>query len=107
MAHRVVWSPTALEDADAIAEFIARDSPRYASAVVRRLRDNARSLRRLPFSGRLVPEFRDEAIRERLIRPYRLIYRIKDDVVTIAAIVHMQQSFEVGLGRLDAESADA
>ncbi|MCA1790953.1 MAG: type II toxin-antitoxin system RelE/ParE family toxin [Thioalkalivibrio sp.] len=49
MDCRVVWSPAALEDAEAIAEFIARDSPRYASAVVRRLRDNARSLGRFPF----------------------------------------------------------
>jgi toxin ParE1/3/4 len=107
VAHRVVWSPAALEDAEAIAEFIARDSPQYASAIVRRLRDNARSLQRFPFSGRRVPEFRDESIRERLIPPHRLIYRIEGEVVTIAAVVHMKQSFASGFGRFDRESADA
>jgi toxin ParE1/3/4 len=100
VAHRVVWSPAALEDAEAIAEFIARDSPRAAGAVVRRLRDNARSLRRFPRSGRQVPELQNDAIRERLVEPYRLIYRIEDDLVTIATIVHMRQSYESGVGRL-------
>lgn len=102
MDYRVVWSPAALEDAEAIAEFIARDSPRYASAVVRRLRDNARSLRRFPFSGRRVPELQNDAIRERLVKPYRLIYRVTENLVTIATIVHMRQSYESGVGRLGA-----
>ena len=100
MAHRVVWSPAALEDAEAIAEYIARDSAQYAAAVVRRLRDTARSLREFPLSGRTVPEFEDESIREKLVYSYRLIYRVTPTVVTIAAIIHARQSFETGVGRL-------
>jgi plasmid stabilization system protein ParE len=34
MAHRVVWSPQALADVEAIAEYIEKDSPFYARAVV-------------------------------------------------------------------------
>jgi toxin ParE1/3/4 len=100
MAHRVVWSPAALEDAEAIASFISRDSRHYASAIVRRLRDNARSLARFPLSGRRVPELADDRIRERLVPPFRLIYRVEEGVVTIAAIVHSKQSFESGAGRV-------
>lgn len=99
MAHRVVWSPAALEDVEAIASYISRDSPRYASAVVARLRDAVRGLREHPFSGRVVPEFDDQAIRERLVYSYRLIYRVEAGVVTIAAIAHGKQSFESGVGR--------
>lgn len=100
MAHRVVWSPAALEDAEAIAAYIARDSARYASAVVRRLRDTARSLREFPLSGRTLPEFEDASLREKLVYSYRLIYRVESGVVTIAAVVHGKQSFETGVGRL-------
>ncbi|HEX2091914.1 MAG TPA: type II toxin-antitoxin system RelE/ParE family toxin [Longimicrobiaceae bacterium] len=98
MAHRVVWSPAALEDAEAIASDIARDSTRYAATVARRLRDTARSLRDFPLSGRIVPE--EESIREKLVYSYRLIYRVQGEIVTIAAIVHGKQSFETGVGRI-------
>jgi hypothetical protein len=36
MAHKVVWSPEALEDIQGIADYIARDSRSYAAAVVQR-----------------------------------------------------------------------
>jgi toxin ParE1/3/4 len=101
VAYRVVWSPAALDDADAIAAYIARDSPRYASNVIRRFRETARGLRRFPLSGRMVPELEDDRIREKIIYGWRMIYRFEDSIVTIAAIVHSRQSFETGIGRLD------
>jgi toxin ParE1/3/4 len=39
MDTRVSWSPEALEDVDAIAAYIAKDSPFYASAVVQKILD--------------------------------------------------------------------
>lgn len=100
MACRVAWSPAALEDADSIASFIARDSPRYASAVTEKFRDTARGLRQFPLSGRMVPEFADERIREKIVYGWRMIYRFENAVVTIAAIIHSRQSFQTGLGRV-------
>jgi len=100
VAHRVVWSPAALEDAEAIASYIARDSARYAAAVVRKLREAARSLQDLPLSGRIVPELADERIREKLVYSYRLIYRVEGNVITIASVIHARQSLETGIGRL-------
>ncbi len=85
---------------DAIAAYIARDSPRYASAVTRKFRDAARHQRAFPLSGRMVPELEDERIREKIIYGWRMIYRFEEAVVTIAAIVHSRQSFETGLGRV-------
>jgi toxin ParE1/3/4 len=86
--YQVVWSPKALEDVDTIASYISVDSPAYAAAVVKKILDTTYSLSRLPYSGRVVPEFNDESIRERFAYSYRIIYRIKDDVITIAAIIH-------------------
>jgi plasmid stabilization system protein ParE len=90
MDFRVAWSPEALEDVEAIAAYIARDSAFYASAVVERMLATARNLAHFPFSGPITPEWNDETIRERLVYSYRLIYRVnaEESTVTIAAVIH-------------------
>ncbi len=67
MDIRISWSPAALDDLDAIAEYIHRDSPAYASAVVLKLLEAARNLAVFPNAGRTVPELANETIRERFI----------------------------------------
>ena len=59
MARRVVWTALAQRDLGATADYISADSPRYAAALVREVRDAARSLRRFAERGRIVPEFND------------------------------------------------
>jgi plasmid stabilization system protein ParE len=85
------WSPQALEDLELIAEYIARDSAFYARAVVQALLEGARSLGTLPNRGRIVPEFGDPCIRERLLYSYRLIYRIETERIVIVAVIHGQR----------------
>ena len=88
MDYRVVWSPEAIEDVESIAAYIARDSQRYAASVVEKILEDSRSLALSPNIGRVVPEFENESIRERIVYSYRLIYRIEGNVVTIAAVIH-------------------
>lgn len=88
MAYRVVWSPRALDDVESIAEYISRDSTAYASAVVRRLIAITHTFSRVPLAGRIVPEFSDDSIRERFVYSYRIIYRVRRNEVTIAAVIH-------------------
>ena len=95
MAYRVVWSSKAVEDVDAIATYIARDSPSYAAAVVQKILDTTRHLNHCPLAGSTVSEFDDPAIKEKLAYTYRLIYRVRDQLVTVAAIVHTKQLLEV------------
>ena len=73
---------------EAAAEYIAQDSPRYASALVREARDAARSLRVFANRGRIVPEINDEEIRELFVCRYRLIDRITDSEVVVLAFIH-------------------
>ena len=87
MAHRVIWSPRALADVEAIASHVATDSNFYANAVVRRIVALAKSLADFPLAGRKVPEFDDETIRELLAYSYR-IYLVEQSEVTIAAVIH-------------------
>jgi len=39
-------------------------------------------------SGRKVPEFDDETFREVFAYSYRIIYEVKPDEITIAAVIH-------------------
>ena len=64
MAYRVAWSPRAVEDLEAIAQYVAADSAAYAAAVVKTILHVARNLSQFPHSGRVVPELADESIRE-------------------------------------------
>ena len=88
MAYRVVWSRRASQDLAAIADYIANDSPTYAGAVVKKVVGQTRILSKFPRSGRKVPEFDSEDIRELLVYSYRVIYRIEDDEIVIAAVIH-------------------
>jgi plasmid stabilization system protein ParE len=74
MARVLVWSPEAVEDIDAIAAYIERDSPWYARAVASKIVETAESIPEYPELGRMVPELDDPAIRERLVHRYRVIY---------------------------------
>jgi len=94
MDHRVSWSPTALDDVDAIAEYINRDSPAYTRAVVNKIRDTARKLKDFPSIGRIVAELDDDSIRECFVYSYRLIYRIQNNDVLIVAVVHGRRLLE-------------
>lgn len=100
MDLRVDWSPEALEDVEAIAEYISRDSLSYARAVVARILDLSDGLGGLPSVGRVVPELGDETIRERLIYSYRLVYRIEEDRVLIIAVIHGKRLLDAVVKRL-------
>ena len=94
MAHRVVWSARALADVEAIASFIASDSPVYARSVVRRIVTLTHTLTDFPLAGRKVPESDDRNLRELIAFSYRIIYRIEGDDVMVAAVIHGKRDME-------------
>lgn len=94
MAYLLIWSPRALEDLESVAAYISRDSTAYAASVVRTILSKARVLSAFPYSGRVVPEFDDESIREIFAYSYRIIYRAGEAEVEIAAVVHGKRQLE-------------
>ena len=94
MARRVVWTEAAWADLEQSADFIARDSVSYAAALVREVRDAARSLSRWAERGRMVPELGDPRIRELIVRNYRLIYRVSRETCEIVGFVHGARDLE-------------
>jgi addiction module RelE/StbE family toxin len=106
MDYQVVWSPEALADVEAIASYIARDSAAYAQAVVEKILETAHQVGEFPFLGRMVPEVAQDTIRERFVYSYRLIYRIRNDTITIAAVIHGRQLLRPIRERLEGHEDD-
>ena len=91
---RVIWMPPALRQIEAIWLFIARESESRADQVTDRLWSAAQGLSDFPESGRIVPEFERQDLREILVLPYRVIYRLDRDYVEIIAVYHAAQQIE-------------
>lgn len=82
------WSLTAGEDLREIEEYIARDSPVYAVRTVDRIVESVERLEMFPLSGRMVPEFEREDLREVIFGSYRIVYLVQEVTVTILRVVH-------------------
>ena len=89
---RVIWSPQALADLEAIGDYLAREAPAYAQAFVDGAFTAADRLELFPRLGRAVPETEDAALREMLYRGYRLIHIVSglegDEEVELLTVVH-------------------
>ncbi len=92
----VLWSPTAKAHLLAIQDFIASTSVAYADRVSASIVDRVAQLRRFPESGRVVPEFGVDEVREMVEPPYRIMYRIETSRVVVLAIVHGRRAIEFG-----------
>lgn len=88
---RVRWAPQAVEDLQAIRDFIGRDSSRYATAVVEQIVAAVDVLDRFPLAGRVVPEHSRENLRELVRPPYRIVYRILQDSIHIVTVFRGSQ----------------
>lgn len=88
---KVHWTETAEDHLDAIYAYIARDSPEYALRMVDRLTRRSQQIAGFPLSGRKVPEYEMEQIREVIEGAYRIIYHIKPDQIDVLAVIHASQ----------------
>lgn len=82
------WSLAAGKDLREIEEFIARDSPVYAVRLVDRIVEAVERLEPFPLSGRIVPEYDREELREVIFGSYRIVYLVQEEMVTILRVVH-------------------
>ncbi|NDY94903.1 type II toxin-antitoxin system RelE/ParE family toxin [Wenzhouxiangella limi] len=87
----VIWSAEAQAQLAAIHEHVAENDPQAAEALIKRLVARVVQLETVPFSGRRVPEYPDDDLRELLLRPYRIIYRQRDERVEVVTVMHYRQ----------------
>jgi plasmid stabilization system protein ParE len=90
---RIVWTLQAIEDVEGIRDFVARDSPHYASLLAQRLVGAVEHLSRFPESGRIVPELGVPSIREVIRGDYRIVYSLRSEQVEILTVYHGTRLF--------------
>ena len=90
MAYKLIWSSAARDDLHDIVIFIARDSSNRAMSFGYKLISETDRLQEFPEFGRVVPEYKNDIIREIIFRPYRIVYRVnhKQETCEIARVWH-------------------
>ncbi|HSM91907.1 MAG TPA: type II toxin-antitoxin system RelE/ParE family toxin [Anaeromyxobacteraceae bacterium] len=83
---KVRWTEASARRIEEIRDFVARDDPSAASRLAAELVALGESLRALPLRGRRVPELPDPALRELILRNYRLVYRVRGSAVEVLTV---------------------
>jgi plasmid stabilization system protein ParE len=90
----IVWSRLAREDLRHIHQYIAHDSPRYATRVIQDIVGKVEGLKELPRLGRVVPEIGEENIRELGMYSYRIMYELMGDTIYIHGVIQRRRDFK-------------
>ena len=98
---KINWTNLAIQDLEDIADYVSKDSIRYAELTLQRLFEAVDILLTHPKAGRIVPEFNKEELRELIRGNYRIVYRILNrsriDILTVhhsARLLSNSPSFE-------------
>jgi len=95
--YQIKWTSNAKEDLLNIVGYIKDDSPSIAREIYNKIRSKADSSNFFPLKGRVVPELQKEGItlyRELISSPWRIIYKVDNDIVYIMAIFDSRQNVE-------------
>jgi toxin ParE1/3/4 len=84
----VIWTQAALDDLAIVVRHVAEDSPVYAKRLGLQIVDAPRQLQTFPRSGRKVPEFDNDSIRELIYGSYRILYIIREHACYVVAVIH-------------------
>jgi toxin ParE1/3/4 len=89
---KIKWVRLALDDLDAVGDFIAQDNPEAASRVLRRIWDAVQMLAEHPHAGRAgrVPGTRELVITD---TPFIIPYRVAENTVQILRILHAKRKW--------------
>lgn len=87
----VIWSEPALQELDAIAEYIALDNPAAASQLVSTVFEKTERLEDFPQSGRTPPELSTSVYRELVAPPCRIFYREDGKQVLILFVMREER----------------
>jgi plasmid stabilization system protein ParE len=88
----VVWADEARANVRTLFARMAEERPLEAQRWIQRLEAAAARLEIFPWSGSSVPEVPRLATRQILVVPYRLVYFVGDEQVTIINVCHTSES---------------
>jgi toxin ParE1/3/4 len=83
-----------------IHNYVAQTSSDYAQRIVDQLTNRSKQIAKFPFSGRMVPEYEINEVRELIEGSYRIVYLIKDEeqMIEVLAVIHSSRERRTPLG---------
>jgi addiction module RelE/StbE family toxin len=88
---RIIWADPAIQDLDAIADYIALDKPEAAHQLVQQVMAAVGRLQKFPQMGSRPAELRGLPYRQLIVPPCRIFYRIEKKAVCIVHILRGEQ----------------
>lgn len=84
---RINWTAQAVNDLKEIAAYISKDSKKYGSLQIQRIKNRTQILKTNSYSGQILEFFGKKEIRQLVEGNYLIIYRVVDesrvDILTI------------------------
>ncbi len=93
---QIRWTARAHDDLVALRDYIASENPLVALRVAARIVAATERLSDFALSGRVVPEHERSGVRELIVPPYRIAYRIVGSEVRILKIHHSARVLHLG-----------
>lgn len=94
---QIIWAESALDDVNAIAEYISLDNPTSARQLVKQIFQSVKRLKDFPESGRIPPELDDSSwsknrYLEIIVGPCRILYRVHENKVYILYVMRSERA---------------
>lgn len=93
----ILWTEVAEADLSEIIEYIAQESKSRAEKILAKIKRQSSQLNGSPERGRIVPEFHKfniNSIRELIISPWRVFYKIERNIVFILGVIDGRRNVE-------------
>lgn len=84
---QIIWTEPALNDLNAIADYIALDKPLAARQFVQKVFKKVQLLGRFPKLGTIPPELKNLPYRQLVVPPCRLFYRIAKGKIYMVSVL--------------------
>lgn len=88
---KVFWTPLARQRLAEIETRIAESNPAAARRIAARLVQRTYSLKEPPLLGKRISQYGATDVRELLVRPFRVIFRVTQDRIEILTLMHYRQ----------------
>ena len=88
---KVVWADPAIQDLDAIADYITLEKPAAARQLVKQVLKAVEMLQKFPQMGSLPTELHGLPYRQLVVSPCRIFYRVEKKVVYVVHALRGEQ----------------
>ena len=88
---KIIWADPAIQDSEAIADYIALEKPAAARQLVEHVFAAVELLQKFPRLGSVPTELRGLPYRQLIVSPCRIFYRVEKKVVYIVHILRGEQ----------------